>query len=87
MGSYPWLMLISRPVLFALFPLLIALGLMMTGTESAWDASSPWWTFVVILTNLVSIYLLNQLYHAEGKRFLDLFGFHAMPGRKTCSGF
>lgn len=73
--SHPWLMLISRSVLFLLFQALIALILFTTGTTSAWDESARYWTLMVTLANFVSIYLLTRLYNAEGKRFFDLFKF------------
>jgi hypothetical protein len=71
--SRPWLMLISRSVLFLLFQGLIALIFLAMGTASAWDESARWWTFMVSLTNFASIYLLVRLYNAEGKHFFDLF--------------
>lgn len=74
-ASHPWLMLISRSVLFILSQCFIALILMAAGTRSAWDEASRWWTFAVILTNVCSIYLLNRLFRAEGKRFLDILRF------------
>lgn len=74
-SSYPWLMLISRSLLFILSQGLIALILMLAGTQSAWEEASRWWTFAVILTNVCSIYLLNRVFAAEGKRFLDILKF------------
>lgn len=74
-SSAPWLMLFSRSLLFLLFQGLIALLLMATGTESAWDESARWWTFMAFLTNFVSIYLLVRLFQAEGKHFFDIFRF------------
>jgi len=71
--SYPWLMLISRPVLFLIFQGLIALILMAAGMPSAWDESARWWTFIAFLANFVSIYLLVRLLNAEGKRYFDVF--------------
>ena len=73
--SYPWLMLFSRSILFILFQSMFALLFMAAGTRSAWDEANRWWTFAVILTNLCSIYFLNRLFHAEGKRFFDIFRF------------
>ncbi len=71
----PWLMLISRSVLFLLFQLLIALLLAIAGNSSAWDESARWWTFMAFFTNVVSIYLLVRLFKSEGKRYLDVIGF------------
>ena len=73
--SYPWLMLISRSVLFLLFQVLIALILAATGTTSAWDESARWWTFMAFLANFVSIYLLVRLFHGEGKRYFEVIRF------------
>ena len=73
--SRPWLMLISRSVLFLLFQGLIALILMATGTKSAWDESARWWTFMAFLANFASLYLLVRAFKAEGKRFFDILRF------------
>ena len=73
--SHPWLLLISRSVLFMLFQGLIALVLMAAGTPSAWDESARWWTFIAFLANFVSIYLLVRVLNAEGKRYFDVFNF------------
>jgi hypothetical protein len=73
--SHPWLMLISRSVLFLIFQGLIALVMLAAGTPSAWDESARWWTFVAFLANFVSIYLLVRLLNAEGKRYFDVFRF------------
>lgn len=73
--SHPWLMLISRSVLFLIFQLLIALIFAALGTESAWNESARWWTFISFLANFASIYLLVRLFNAEGKRYFDMFRF------------
>jgi hypothetical protein len=85
--SYPWLMLISRSVLFIIFQALIALILTATGTKSAWDESARWWTIMVSLANFVSIYLLVRLYNVEGKRFLDIFKFSRTEWKKDLLWF
>ncbi|MBK8417554.1 hypothetical protein, partial [Candidatus Villigracilis saccharophilus] len=85
--SHPWLMLISRSVLFVLFQALIALILFATGTASAWDESARWWTLVVSLANFVSIYLQMRLYKAEGKRFFDIFKFSPETWKKDLLWF
>ena len=85
--SRPWLMLISRSVLFMLFQALIALILFTMGTTSAWDESARWWTLVVSLANIVSIYLLVRLYKAEGKRFFDIFKFSRATWKKDLLWF
>jgi len=71
----PWLMLISRSLLFLLFQGLITLLLFVIGQEHPWEESSRWWLFAVILANLVSIFLLVRLFKAEGKRYLDILRF------------
>jgi hypothetical protein len=73
--SYPWLMLISRSVLFMFFQALIALTLAATGRTSAWAESTRWWTFMVFLANFVSLYLLVRVFNAEGKRYWDILRF------------
>jgi hypothetical protein len=85
--SYPWLMLISRSVLFLIFQALIAFIFYAKGTASAWDESARWWTFVAFLANFVSIHLLVRLYNAEGKRFLDLFKFSRAEWKKDLLWF
>ena len=85
--SHPWLMLISRSVLFLLFQSLIALILFTTGTDSAWDESARWWTLIVSLANFVSIYLLIHLYKAEGRRFFDIFKFSGATWKKDLFWF
>ena len=74
-GSYPWLMLISRSVLFILFQLSIALVLALVGTSSAWNESARWWTFMVFLANFVSVYLLVRVFKIEGKRYFETIRF------------
>jgi hypothetical protein len=74
-NSYPWLMLVSRSILFLFFQLLIALVLALTGTLSAWNESARWWTFIAFLANFASIYLLVRVFNIEGKRYLDAIRF------------
>ena len=73
--SRPWLMLVSRSILFLLFQGLIALILAATGTSSAWDESARWWTFMASFANFASLYLLIRVFNAEGKRFWDILRF------------
>jgi len=77
--AYPWLMLFSRSVLFVFVQGLIALILFAADTPSAWDESARWWTFVVSLANFGSLYLLVNLFKAEGRNFWDILRF----SRKT----
>jgi hypothetical protein len=71
----PWLMLVSRTVLFALFQLLIAGVLSISGSSVPWDNSAAWWTFSVIFTNIVSILLLVRLFRQDNKRYFDFIHF------------
>ena len=71
----PWLMLISRSILFLAFQALLALAFTLSGQTGSWDKSAAWWVLTIIPANLVSIYLLVRIYRAEGKRFLDLLRF------------
>jgi hypothetical protein len=73
--SHPWLMLISRSLLFLFFQASVALIFFATGNPSPWDESARWWMFMAFLANFASIYLLVHLYNAEGKHFFDLFKF------------
>ena len=68
-------MLISRSLLFILFQCLFTWLFMAKGSTSAWEEANRWWTFAVILTNVCSIYLLNKVFAAEGKRFRDILKF------------
>ena len=74
--STPWLMLISRSVLFIIAQTLIALVLVMTGTSAAWSEAARWWIFFPIFTNVGSILLLISVFRAEGKRYLDILRFN-----------
>ena len=73
--SYPWLMLISRSVLFLIFQALIAFVVAVAGTRSAWTESARWWTFLAIFANIVSVLLLLRVFNAEGKRYFDALRF------------
>lgn len=73
--SAPWLMLLSRSLLFLLVQSLIALILFAVGTSSAWDESARWWTFAVSIANFGSLFLLVNLFKAEGKNFWEILRF------------
>ena len=62
-------------MLFLLFQVLLALVLFLTGILHAWDESARWWVLTIIPANLVGIYLLNRLFKAEGKRYLEILRF------------
>lgn len=69
----PWLMLISRSLLFLGFQALIALVFLGTGLPDPWKASEAWWPIAIILTNLLCLYLLNRFYRQEELVFWDIF--------------
>lgn len=77
--SFPWLMVISRTVLFAIVQALIAVLFLLSGVTDAWHESERWWIFSVASANFISIILLVWLFKREGKRYLELFRFE----RKT----
>ena len=72
--STPWLMLVSRCLLFLFFQALFALVFWLAGKDG-WDESARWWVFMVAFANLVSIGLLVWAFRAEGKRYLDILRF------------
>ena len=72
----PWFLLLSRTVLFAIFQILIAFCLTLTGSSAPWEDSAAWWTISALLTNLVSIALLVWLFHREN---LPYFNFIPAP--------
>lgn len=74
-ASHPWLILISRSVLFLLFQALIALTLMVAGTQSAWEEAGRYWTVMAFLANVASLYLLIRVFRVERKRFWDILRF------------
>lgn len=65
--TIPCLMLISRPVLFLFFQLLIAL------IFNSWQKSEKYWLLTATLTNITCIALLTVLFKREGKNFLSIF--------------
>jgi hypothetical protein len=73
--SHPWLMLISRSVLFIIFQALIMLALAVSGIAPSWNEAAKWWTFMAFLANFVSIYLLVRVFNAENKCYFDILRF------------
>lgn len=67
----PWLLLLSRTVLFAIFQIMIAGSLILTGSSAPWEDSAAWWTISALLTNLVSIALLVWLFHRENLTYFN----------------
>jgi hypothetical protein len=73
--ALPWIMLVSRSVLFLAAQALITLYLTLNGTHDAWQESARWWIFLPIFANMASIILLVLVFRAEGKRYLDILRF------------
>jgi hypothetical protein len=67
----PWLLSVSRTVFFALFQILIAGFLYMSGSATPWEEAAAWWTISALLTNLVSIALLGWLFTRENLRYFN----------------
>lgn len=67
----PWLLLLSRTVLFAIFQILIAGCLTLTGFSAPWKESAAWWMISALLTNLVSIAMLAWLFHRENLSYFN----------------
>jgi hypothetical protein len=86
-ASRPWMMLVSRSVLFMIFQFFIALILIPTGASSAWREAARYWPFMAILANIVSIYLLVRMYRAEGERYLDAIKFSRVTWKKDLLWF
>lgn len=66
-------MLPGRTALFVIWQAVIALILTLMGSASGWQEAAGWWPIVAFLTNVVSIFWLWSLFHAEGRRFLHIF--------------
>jgi hypothetical protein len=71
----PWLMLVSRTLLFAVFQLLIAGALAVTGSSVPWGDSAGWWMLSALFANMVSISLLIWLHLRENRRYFDFMQF------------
>lgn len=69
----PWLMLVLRTPLFAAIQGIFALGFLIEGKNSPWEASAAWWPIVVTLGNLVTLALLIHFYKVEGGNYWSIF--------------
>ncbi len=76
---WPWIMLVLRTVIFAVFQALIAGIYFIQGVPAAWESSTGWWPITAALGSLVVIALLIWLYQREGQRYWSIFHFQ----RKT----
>lgn len=66
----PFLMLVARTALFALFQLLFVIIF-----SASWVESIVWWPFFAILTNITCFFILRLLARREGKTYLDIIHF------------
>jgi hypothetical protein len=71
----PWLMLVSRLLLFFAAQSIFAVGFYMAGSAAAWEEGANWWPIAVAAANLVVLALLIRLFKTEGKRYWDIFRF------------
>lgn len=78
----PWLMLPARLALFAFWQLVVAMILILLGVSDAWQASAAWWPVTAVLTNLVCLGLLRNLYRQEGASFWHIFRFQRQTLQK-----
>ncbi len=69
----PWLMLVSRIVLFLLMQSAIALGFALAGSRAGWDDGVTWWPLGVTLANVVTILLLIALFRRDGQSYWSIF--------------
>ena len=71
----PVFLLPLRSALFFLFQALTFLILQALRMKGSWSEAGRWWPFFVALANTVVIFLLVDAFHAEGKKYWDLFRF------------
>jgi len=69
----PWLMLVSRSLLFFLFQTLIGLVFFSAHPDNLWEGSAAWWPITTILTDLIGLALLIHFFRQDGQRFRDVF--------------
>lgn len=86
-ASQPWLMLVSRSLLFLLFQAVIAQILSATGSADAWNEAGRYWTFLPTLASIVSLYFLVRLFKQENKRFWDILRFSRETWKKDLLWF
>jgi hypothetical protein len=74
-STTPWLMLFSRLLLFASIQAIFALVFYFAGSSNSWETSANWWPMVVVITNLLCVGLLVQIFQWKGKHYWDIFRF------------
>jgi hypothetical protein len=68
-----WGMLALRSALSFTLVLILALAFRVVGRQNPMADSSAWWLWLVALTNIVCILLLNRFARAEGMRLRDIY--------------
>jgi membrane protease YdiL (CAAX protease family) len=76
-GTWPWLMLLARTILFVLTGLVIVGIMAAAGRPDPWAAYVPWWPFQVIISNIICYFLLSYLARREGLTLRSLWGYRA----------
>jgi hypothetical protein len=66
-------LLASRPVCFALFQGVIAVGLWIPGARAPWRESAGWWLVAAAPANLVTLGLLSGMLRREGSSLARLY--------------
>jgi hypothetical protein len=69
------MMLFSRVILFVLLQSLLFIGFLIAEIPSPWMESARYWPFVVTVTNLIGMFLLDSLLKKEGSGFWHFFSF------------
>jgi membrane protease YdiL (CAAX protease family) len=77
-----YFILSSRLILFFSFQFLFYLLLKLYGSSDAWRESQGWWMIAVLLTNIISIFVLVFLLKKEGLSFGKVFRFTKKGWRK-----
>ncbi len=76
------LMLFLRSTLFVIIQLCFYALFLAFGKSNPWMMSASYWPFVMILTNIVCLVLLNGLLKREGSRFQYFFAFNKSTALK-----
>lgn len=71
----PWLMLLSRLVLFILFQASIALGFYLAKNSTPWEQSLKYWPLGIILANVLCFIFLYFFYKSQGISYFAKFKF------------
>jgi len=70
---WPYIILMFRTISFYIIGFLFIGIFYFLNIEKPWQEITRWWTFQVIITNIICFFLLCYLQRKEGKRFIDLY--------------